>query len=229
MESFAYREMAEVENKHWWFVARRAILKSLINRFRLEGKTLEIGPGTGGNLELFNSDVTVLEPSAEAIKFLSCRNVKIIKGKLGEVETKERFQFIACLDVLEHLDNDKESLKQIFNLLEPEGKLLLTVPAYNFLWSSHDEELHHKRRYNLTELIKLVASSGFQIEFKSYFNFLLFPLALVSRLFGQAGRSLPGNAINTSLLKVFMLEKFLLKYLRFPFGLSIVVICKRKI
>lgn len=229
MESSVYRDMAKYENLHWWFVARRAILKSLISRFRLGGKTLEIGAGTGGNIDIFSPDAFFLEPSEEAVVFLSKSSKNIIKTTIEDFDTSELFDFIACLDVLEHLENDELALAKIMNLMSESGKLLLTVPAYMFLWSKHDEILHHNKRYTLTEIEDLLNRVGLKIEFKSYFNMLLFPLALVGRMIGKTGTRIPNKILNFIFLNIFTFEKYLLKFFNFPFGLSIVVICYRKI
>ena len=89
----------------------KAILKSIIQKFGLRGKTLEVGPGTGGNLSLFEGEISVLEPNQEAIDYLQDKNVQIIKGGIGEVSIDSDYDVVACLDVVEHLDNDVAGTK----------------------------------------------------------------------------------------------------------------------
>jgi SAM-dependent methyltransferase len=227
MESFVYKEMAELENEHWWFVARRAILKSIIHRFSLRGKTLEVGPGTGGNLPLFEGEVSVLEPNQEAINYLQDKNVQIIKGGIGEVSIDSDYDVIACLDVVEHLDNNVAGVKAVFEGLKSGGHFLITVPAFQFLWSKHDENHHHKRRYTKREIVSLLNEVGFEVHFASYFNFFLFPLAVVGRMLGQTGAGKPNVLLNFLFEKIFSFERFFLNWSPLPIGLSIVVVAKK--
>ena len=227
METFVYREMAELENEHLWFIARRAILKSIIQKFGLHGKTLEVGPGTGGNLSLFEGEVSVLEPNPEAIKYLENKNVKIVQGGLGQVEVDADHDVIACLDVIEHLDNDLDGTKAAYKGLRSGGHFLVTVPAFQFLWSKHDENHHHKRRYTKNQIVDLLRQAGFEIEFSSYFNFLLFPLAVIGRMLGQTGAGKPNALLNFLFEKIFSFEKYFLSFLSLPIGLSIVVVAKK--
>jgi SAM-dependent methyltransferase len=219
--------MAELENEHWWFIARRAILKSIIQKYDLRGKTLEVGPGTGGNLSLFEGEISVLEPSPEAIGYLQNKNVQIIQGRIGEVAIDSDFDVVACLDVIEHLDNDLEGAEAVYKGLRSGGHFLVTVPAFQFLWSKHDENHHHKRRYTKTEIVNVLKQAGFEIEFSSYFNFFLFPLAVVGRILGQTGAGKPNALLNFLFEKIFSFEKFFLRLFPLPIGLSIVVVARK--
>lgn len=219
--------MAELENEHWWFIARRAILKSIIQRFDLRGKTLEVGAGTGGNLPLFEGEVSVLEPNQEAINYLRNKNVQIIKGGIGEVTIDSDYDVVACLDVIEHLDNDVAGVKAVFEGLKSGGHFLMTVPAFQFLWSKHDENHHHKRRYTRYEIVSLLRDVGFEIKFSSYFNFFLFPLTVAGRMLGQTGAGKPNILLNFLFEKIFSFEKYILNFFPLPIGLSIIVVARK--
>ncbi len=144
----------------------------------------------------------------------------------------EDFDLIAALDVLEHIEEENSALDFIHQRLRPGGKAIITVPAFGFLWSSHDETLHHKRRYLKSELANKMKCAGLKVEFQSYFNFFLFPPALLVRLMdrfiqgaGQSGtKKNPAFIINSLLKSLFGLESHILHFAKFPLGLSVVAI-----
>ena len=237
MELQAYQEMIELQQTHWWFCARRKILSSLLQKYVPVGNcVLEVGAGTGANLALLEKwgTVTALEPNPFAANYLSQHfNVKIIRESLPTARKTdlENFDLIAALDVLEHIKEEDSALNFIYQRLRPGGRAIITVPAFDFLWSSHDETLHHQRRYLKSELANKMKSAGLKIEFQSYFNFFLLPPALFVRLMdkffkglGQSGtkKSLP--AVNHCLKFIFGLESHVLRLSPLPFGLSIVII-----
>jgi len=128
-------------------------------------------------------------------------------------------------------------LLKLADYLKQDAWLITTVPAYQWLWSAHDDANHHKRRYTKTNYCKLLRSAGYEIHYSSYFNTLLFPLAVISRLIGRvssnsdqqvySGLSLPAKPINTFLQFLFRLESYWAARLSMPFGLSIVVVAKK--
>src|SRR5436190_3399732 len=155
MNPEAYLEMADTEARHWWFAGRRAILASLIQRFELraDARILEIGAGTGGNLPMLSSfgKVSALEMDDAA------RAIAIEKtGRRFDIRSgccpanipfmDERFDLICLFDVLEHIDDDSGTLAAIKTMMTAQARVLVTVSAYRWLWSTHDEFLHHKRR-----------------------------------------------------------------------------------
>lgn len=139
-----------------------------------------------------------------------------------------KFDLICLFDVLEHIDRDVETLIAIKGLLAKGGRVLLTVPAYRWLWSAHDVFHHHKRRYCAGELRQKTTASGLRPVKISYFNTILFPLAVIVRLkeklFGSAsssGSGIPPATINQFLTTIFGGERFLLGKFNLPFGLSL--------
>lgn len=237
MSPDAYLEMADTEARHWWFSGRRAILAHLISTFDLppNARILEIGSGTGGNLQMLSSfgQVSALEMDATARSIASEKTGGRFDVRPGFCPTDipfagEKFDLICLFDVLEHIDEDVETLIALKGLLAQGGRVLVTVPAYRWLWSAHDDFLHHKRRYSASELRQKVAASGLQPVKISYFNTILFPLAALVRLKDRllsnssaSGSSIPPAPINQLFTILFSGERTLVAKMNLPFGVSL--------
>lgn len=238
MDRSAYAGLNAQEGSHWWFVARRAILDRLIAT-RVDGRggarILEAGCGTGGNLAMLSrfGAVDALEYDDEARAIAAARGIGRIEpgmlpGRIGFGE--RRYDLIALLDVLEHVDEDRESLTALGARLAPGGRIVLTVPAVPWLWSDHDVIHHHKRRYTLARLAAVADEAGLKVESIGYFNSLLFPLAVAARtaarLLGRKGGhdAQPSPMLNGLLTRIFGWERHLLGRVRFPIGLSLYAI-----
>lgn len=242
MEKRIYKLMAEIEADHWWFAGRRAILKTVIKRVvspRRDCCILDAGCGTGGNLNLLSEfgHVVGMEFNQEAIQSTKGKRIgKTIRGKFPQLPfKKESFELIVVLDVLEHLDDDEDFLKGVASLLKPGGFVVVTVPAFSILWSEHDRIHHHRRRYRLNELDKVMDQAGLKVEYSSYFNFLLFPLVVVIRLVkehmgigkGSDDLAMPVGILNTLLRSIFSIERIPIGKIRIRFGVSIISCGKR--
>jgi hypothetical protein len=132
------------------------------------------------------------------------------------------------LDVLEHVERDAETLVAIGKLLKPGGTVVLTVPAYQWMFGPHDEFLHHKRRYASSGLRKLVVSAGLTVRRLTYFNTVLFPIAAIVRLKSRLmpaqvrqNETTPPKVLNWILQSVFSSERHFISRMNFPFGLSL--------
>jgi len=241
VERAVFDRMAELDQDHWWFLARRRILKRLIERVvrpPRKAKILEIGCGTGHNLAMLKSfgslEASELDRCARAVanKRLPGR---VKNAKLPDLTKFKRngYDLIALLDVLEHVPDDLASLRSIHMRLKPGGALLLTVPANPWMWSAHDAAHHHFRRYTRKQLEELFLRSGLEVQLLSYFNTLLFPLVAAARVAGKITRKqsaddkLPSAPINSILNSVFGLEAALIGRLPMPFGVSLVAVVRR--
>jgi len=240
MHPSAYREMADTEGRHWWFTGRRAILASLIGRLGVprEARILEIGCGTGGNLEMLSAfgRVSALEADAGARAIAIEKTAGRFDIRPGACPHDIPFPLashdLVCLfDVLEHVEEDVATLQAVRGLLAPGGQAVITVPAYRWLWSAHDEFLHHKRRYCAGELRGKIAAAGLRIRALSYFNTLLFPLAAATRVKDRllreeraSGTAVPARPINRLFHGVFSAERFVVGRWPLPFGVSLLAV-----
>lgn len=238
MEKHIYKSMNEASLTHWWFRARENYLKQILSKFvkNKNNKILEIGIGTGANIKILQKygEVFGIDVSEQSINLVKEKfpNVKVYKKKFPSQSLDEKYHLICLFDVLEHIDNDEEALKKINDLLIENGNLIISVPAFNFLWSYHDEIHHHKRRYSKNDLKGLLISSGYKIEFCGYFNFLLFPLALIQRVLSKF-TSLKNydpykkNFLNEIFFNIFNLESKMITE-KFPFGLSLIYVLRKE-
>ena len=194
----------------------------------------------GGNLPMLArfGRVWAIEPNAEA---------RALAVKKGDFDIRDgrlpddlpfapgSFDLVAALDVVEHLDDDVASLRGLADVLRPDGRMLITVPAFTFLWSEHDVQHRHKRRYNKRQLIRAVADAGLAPVVVSYFNTWLFPLAAgvrvaknLLRIKGVDDDAMPPAVLNRMLTAVFASERWLIGRVPLPFGLSILMICRER-
>jgi len=242
MEAAEYEKMYHFEDGNWWYQGRRELLIDIIDGIKLKlecVKILDAGCGTGLNLKFLDryGEVIGLDISEDALYFTKLRgNSSLICASVDKLPLKsDIFQMICALDVLEHIDNDESAMREFYRVLEPGGYLILTVPAFKFLWSRHDIAAHHKRRYNKVSLIQSLRSCEFSVDKSTYWNFFLFlPVTLV-RLFRKDEKQeirtdlqvLP-VLLNKVLLYVLRLEKAVIsRDIALPVGVSILCICRK--
>lgn len=241
MDRAVFDRMAELDQKHWWFTARRRILDQVIRRVARPpagARILELGCGTGHNLDMLAAFGTVeaSELDDHARELASKRLGSVIqKAALPDLSAfpADSYDMIALLDVLEHVVDDKGSLAAILTRLKPNGALVLTVPANPWMWSAHDVAHHHHRRYRKADLARLAREAGYDIDLLSPFNTMLFPLIagvrVLNKLRGHdsADDALPGPTANRALDRLFGVEAGLIGRLPFPFGVSLVAVLRR--
>jgi SAM-dependent methyltransferase len=237
MDRRAYLELNELEGRHWWFVARRQILADVLMRrgaIPPHARILEAGCGCGGNLDMLGAfgTVSAFEMDDQARQIARSRtSVSIAEGQLPDRNPfrGQEFDLIAMLDVLEHIEDDAGALVELERCLAPGGQILLSVPAYPWLWSGHDEMHHHHRRYTKRSLVDVLTRAGFEINYITYFNSILLPLAVGARLMAKhsQGTSLPGATTNGLLRGIFASERLWLRQGTLPFGLSLLALAGR--
>lgn len=239
MEERFYEEYAAIQDEHWWFEGRRRIIGALLEQRldpsrRNERRVLDIGCGTGTNLaELARfGEVQGVDQELAAIEVCRKRGwpVRHVSGSSLPFEDAS-FDLITLLDVIEHVDDDQTLLTEARRVLAPGGLVLVTVPAYRWMWGSQDEIAHHRRRYTRRRLVVSLTRAGLEPLASSYFNTLLFPPIAGVRLMRRLGPqpeelrsdfelNRPG-VTNAVLTRTFCLEAQLLKRTSMPFGVSI--------
>lgn len=246
MDDVVYRELASLdEGDWWWFVGRREIIRETLERHlrpRAARRVLDAGCGSGGNLPMLRrfGAVTGLEPSPIAVAAARKRcgeAVRVIEGPLPEgLPAGETFDLIGLFDVLEHLEHPVPTLEALRRHLTPDGQLVVTVPAFPFLWSKHDEINHHFRRYTLRALTTELSAAGFRVDFSTHYNISLFPPIAAVRLLRKVlpgtesdnEGSLTSGFANALLTRTFSAERHLVSRVRFPFGVSLLVMASAR-
>jgi SAM-dependent methyltransferase len=240
----AYEVVHELEESHWFFAARRNILRRLLDDFVAGAdrpRILDVGCGTGVTMGFLEGwgDVTGIDASPKAVEF--CREEGRERLCLADGESLPFldgcFDLVTALDLLEHLEHEEKGLAEARRVLRPGGGILLVVPAFGFLWSDFDRFSGHYRRYSGQELKQVIEKSGFEINRLSYFNTLLFPLVWgVRAVKNWAGRwatlpsdlEMPDRRLNGLLTRVFSLESGLIAARDLPFGVSLVCTARKK-
>lgn len=242
MDINTYAVESEVEGTHWWFVARRKLLRSIIEELELPSGAaiLDVGTSTGTNLRLLRDmgfhNVEGLDLSSEAIRWCVEKGLGVVRqGSVCAMPfPNESFDLVLATDIIEHVDDDLLAMKELRRVTKGTGKILLTVPAFPSLWGLQDEVAHHKRRYRHEELVSRMIAAGLQVRLSFHFNFLLFvPIWVARRIIRMFGIKLKSeNQINTPVLnwiltRVFSLDTKLARWLKPPFGVSILVTATR--
>ena len=231
------------EDRHWWYRGRRSVLEGVIAQLRLPARAriLDAGCGSGRNMvELaHHGTVTGIELSETSVLLARERSVgEVIEGSVLEMPfTSDSFELAASLDVIEHLEDDLGALRELRRVVAPGGALLITVPAYQWLWSGHDEINHHHRRYTRRSLLKVAQEAGWEPVRTTYFNSLLLPVAIALRVLDRFSPSkttessldlwVPPKPLNWLLERPLALEAALIGHGgRIPAGLSLLVVLR---
>ena len=241
MDQQIYTLHRENEKEHWWYKGRRKIISLLVKEFIVKKKKIKIldfGAGSGTNTIMLSKygDVYVYEKDKKSQEYLKKKFDKINNiFVLERINKNDLFDFIVATDVIEHINDDETVIKILFNALKKDGNILLTVPAYNFLYNERDKLIGHFRRYN-NKMLKNLTKEYFKIIKLSYYNFFLFPLSLILfvmikiikiKSFITSAEKTPNSILNNFLYRIFSSERFFLKYINFPFGNSIVFFARK--
>lgn len=243
MQSHHYPILYEVEETHWWYVGRRRIIQFLVERIcttlnKSNPRILDVGCGTGANLKMLaaHGRAEGVDISPQAVDF--CRERGLDSVKLGAAEQlpyeNGSFELVTALDVVEHLDDDVAGLREMRRVLVRDGRVLLFVPAFMFLWGVQDDVSNHRRRYTLPGLLKAVEAAGFSVEWSSYANISFFLPVLVVRsvmrwlgLRADTEYGINISPMNGPFSRLFAAERHIFKRGRLPFGVSSVCIARR--
>lgn len=248
MEAQSIKDYEHLEGYYWWFAGRRRIIETILQKY-FSGRHLRIldwGCGPGGNfafLEKFGR-VSGVDASEEALRACGEKGILDVTraGDLNEFKSDEKFDLVANLDVLEHISSDVKFLQDLKKHLAPGGYVLVTVPAYQFLWTEFDEVLGHKRRYTRKDITKKFNDYGYRVVKASYFVFFLSPAFILFRIFQKLIESRKHKrktslsdsvlefpfVINWLFTKILFLEAWLVRYVSLPFGTSIIVLARLK-
>jgi SAM-dependent methyltransferase len=243
-----YAEYYEIEDKHWWFVGRRKVQLAILDRYLKPGNSLrsprrilDVGCGTGTMLGYLSryGRAQGIDADEEAVRFCRQRGVPDVRLVTASTLPFEdgTFDLVTILDVLEHIEDDAGTLRELHRVLRPRGQLLVSVPAYRFLWGPQDEISNHKRRYIARTLRERLVEAGFRVRRLSYFNTILFPAIAGIRLLrpyrpgspnlkSDFTMTRPGPA-NTLLGHLFGLEAPIVKRFDLPFGVSILALAQK--
>ena len=190
------------EDRHWWYRGRRTVLENVIAELRLPARAriLDAGAGSGRNMvELVrHGTVTAIELSPTSACVARARGVgEVVEGSVLDMPFESgSFDLAASLDVIEHLEDDLGALRELRRVVTPGGCLLVTVPAYQWLWSGHDEVNHHYRRYTRRSLRVVGEQAGWKQVRTTYFNSLLLPVAVVLRIMDRFSRKTTESSLD---------------------------------
>jgi SAM-dependent methyltransferase len=230
----------QAEDRHWWYRGRRKVIERVVEDLRLPARAriLDAGCGSGRNMvELArHGTVTGVELADASVSLARERGAgEVIAGSVLEMPFEAgSFDLAASLDVIEHLEDDLTALRELRRVVAPGGSLLVTVPAYQWLWSGHDEINHHFRRYTRRSLQRAGEEAGWQQVRTTYFNSLLLPAAILLRVLDRFSRKttessldlwVPPQPLNWLLERPLQLESALIgRGGRIPAGLSLLAV-----
>lgn len=247
-----FEQLAQIEDRHFWFRARNHLIFELTRKIVSDLPpgylALEVGCGTGNVLRVLREacskgTVVGLELWFDGLRYAQRRSAgPLVQGDIRDYPFSKPFNIIGMFDVLEHVQEERETLTSLWNSLTPGGTLLLTVPAHQFLWSYFDEAAHHCRRYSVQGIRHKLTEAGFRIDFISQFMASVFPIVwLVRKIRTLQGKAEHGTirarasdefrlvpVVNQVLTGLLTLEMgWIARRHRLPFGTSLVIVARR--
>ncbi len=241
MDAVYLKQMYELEDSYWWFVARRQLVQNLIGRYAGSSplKILDAGAGTGALMSSLADlgEVWGCDTSSEALAFCRQRGLEnLVECSVERLDFPDNaFDVLTSCDVIEHVEDDDQALREFHRVLRPGGIAVLTVPALQWLWSPHDEVLGHFRRYHRKPLHRKLQAAGFEQLKLTYVTSFLLPLMVVHRMWirlvGAGARGTGITPVPFVIDRLFLaiqeLETFFVHTSGLPWGASLVAVVRK--
>ncbi len=245
MNEAEYKKLAQFETGYWWFVARRRLVQMVIKKYVADlsetSRYLDVGCGTGVVLRELGrefADPVGIDISPTALGLTRRRTASsLVAGDAWRLPFADgSFDLVTCLDVLEHVRNDLDAIRECYRVLRPRGCVVVSVPALDFLWSEHDEAVHHLRRYSRVGLNAKLAAGGFKVVKTTYaVSALCLPIFLVNFISAFRRRRLEPRTMlkeipdwfNRLLITLHGVENRIARVASLPFGTGLVCIARK--
>jgi SAM-dependent methyltransferase len=244
MKKSEYARMEEHEKNYWWHLGRLRIIKTYVSRALVDkqkAKIMNVGCGTGGTIDMLEKFGTVdnVDISDDAISFMKQNGyTRLTKVDDIALPFKDKtYDMVGAFDVLEHIENQTGALKEWKRILKDDGAVVITVPAYQWLWSDHDKSLYHERRYTTARIKQAATEAGLRVEKKSYAIVFSLPLVVAFRYINKiTGKETDSETsyvevpkwVNSLFTQFLYLEALMHNFIKFPFGTTVVTILKKK-
>jgi SAM-dependent methyltransferase len=239
-----YRVMFELEDRYWWYRGVRTLIKAWLDRYAPRNSMiLDGGCGTGANLELLQRYGTAvgIDLSDKAIEFCRARGVPADRAFIASLNElpfpKDFFDLAISFEVICNIDDDQATFAEIARVLKPGGRLIVQVPAYQWLWGMHDVAVGHQRRYSARDLLEKLARAGMEIERLTHANALMFPAIAAERILRRAfgeGETIHSDlvplprGVNAILSALYVAEMRWVARVDVPCGVSVLALARKR-
>lgn len=235
MKAEEFDRIRLLENTHWWYIGRKTLLDYLKSKLGLNNAMiLDAGCGTGFAGKILSDCGTVISLDTSENAFLDDNVIaNPVLASINDTPFQDNtFDLVVAMDLLEHLEDDTTAIMEIQRICKESGYVFITVPAYQCMWSAHDEALDHKRRYSLNDIVDKLKAVGFSIEKASYFVSTAFPAGFIHRMIQR--KSSPSSdlapvpwIVNTILASIMKCEAWIAWTIGLPFGMTAFVLAKK--
>jgi 2-polyprenyl-3-methyl-5-hydroxy-6-metoxy-1,4-benzoquinol methylase len=227
-------KIANAEQNHFWFKSRRNLIRQVFNKFiSKKDNVIEIGAGTGNIAKMLSAEgynLSIGEIHPNGIEYAlknNDKNLPIYQFNIMNNPFKNHFDVVGLFDVLEHIEDDRLAIKNIYNMLSDNGKIVLTVPAHMWLWCDEDEVSNHFKRYEVNNLRKLLKDEGFTVKYATNFFISIVPL-LYLRTKNKSSDEITINPIINFILSIISnIENKILKFISSKIGGSIIIVAEK--